>query len=138
MGSALAGPLVRGWMAGADVFAAMNAGLADETRALLGPGAAVTVVEDPLLVPLAEAPVAADPDRFVMIGRLEPQKDTALGLRAMAALRATRRARGWRWWAKAPSGRRWSGWQRSSMCRCAGTGAPLTCAACSTARRRCW
>lgn len=88
-GAALAGPLVRAWMTGADAFAAMNTGLAADARRVLG-GARVEVIEDPLLVPVAERAAPPEADRFVMIGRLEAQKDTALGLRAMAALRRLR------------------------------------------------
>lgn len=91
VGGSVAGPLLRWWMAGADTYAAMNGSLAEHTRQLLGPSVRVVIAEDPLLVPRANPPEPADPNRFVAIGRLEPQKDMALAIRTLAELRRLRR-----------------------------------------------
>ncbi|QMW22947.1 glycosyltransferase [Sandaracinobacteroides saxicola] len=88
-GTLLARPLFRAWTRGITAFAAMNSGLAADTRALLG-DVEIATIPDPLIVARAATPTPPDPDRFITIGRLEPQKDMALALRTLAALRRHR------------------------------------------------
>jgi glycosyltransferase involved in cell wall biosynthesis len=81
----LAAPFFRRATATVDGFAAMNAGLARQMRALM-PGRAVGTLYDP--VRMGDAPRLARDGaaNIVWIGRLEPQKDLGLALAVMRQL----------------------------------------------------
>lgn len=75
-----------------DAFAPMNRGLTPSVAVIAG-GRLVRAIEDPLLIPLRQGTaVNAVPDAIACIGRLVPQKDFSLALRALAALRRLRPA----------------------------------------------
>lgn len=71
-----------------DAFAALTSGFAEEVKAL-APGKATSVLYDPVyLNPIPAAPRASGRVfEILWAGRLEPQKDVGLALRAMALLR---------------------------------------------------
>ena len=82
-------PLFRHFARGVDGFAAMNAGLAAETAPLVD-GKPIVTLYDPAQI--GDVPVSRQPDdrpEIVWIGRLEPQKDAGLALRAFRILAQT-------------------------------------------------
>jgi glycosyltransferase involved in cell wall biosynthesis len=70
-----------------DGFAAMNSGLARELKAML-PGRGIVALHDPVyLRPQPRVPRQDATARILWIGRLEPQKDPALALQVIAAMK---------------------------------------------------
>jgi glycosyltransferase involved in cell wall biosynthesis len=70
-----------------DGFAAMNSGLARELKTML-PGRNIVTLHDPVyLKPKPRAPHQDATARILWIGRLEPQKDPALALQVVAAMK---------------------------------------------------
>ena len=70
-----------------DGFAAMNSGLARELKTML-PGRNIVALHDPVyLKPKPRAPRQDATARILWIGRLEPQKDPALALQVIAAMK---------------------------------------------------
>ena len=85
----IAAPFFRRATRAVDGFAAMNAGLARQMRGLM-PGRKVGTLYDPVRMADAPAKPRGDVLNVLWIGRLEPQKDVALALDAIAALKGAR------------------------------------------------
>lgn len=85
----LAAPFFRRATRAVDGFAAMNAGLARQMRSLV-PGRKVATLYDPVRMVDAARKPRGDVANLLWIGRLEPQKDIALALQAIAALKPQR------------------------------------------------
>ena len=89
---------MRRYFAPIDAVVAMNHGLASEHRAM-DPHRRLAVITDPnvpdaaQILPMRDRRSANQPVELVLIGRMEPQKDIALALAVLAALRQSRPAK---------------------------------------------